>query len=60
MDEKILNNYKFDIGENCYIYFWDDYEPCKILERKQEFGMNYYLTDVHPNWQKEVFLRKTT
>ncbi len=54
----MIENYKYEIGENCYIYFLDDYEPCIIKDRKHEYGMNYYMTDVHPNWQKETFLRK--
>lgn len=51
-------NFEFEIGENCYIYFVDDFEPCTILDRKTEDGINYYLTDVHWQWQKETYLRK--
>ncbi len=55
----MIENYKYEIGENCYIYFWDDYEPCTIKDRKHEYGINFYMTDIHPNWQNEAFLRKT-
>lgn len=52
------NIFEYEIGENCYIYFHDDYESCIILDRMIKGNFNYYLTDVHPNWQNESFLRK--
>lgn len=50
--------FQFEINEKTYLYIGDEYEPTTILDRKTEGGMNYYLTDVHPNWQREPFLRK--
>lgn len=56
-----MESFAFEIGESCYLFTNDGYEPVKVLGRYTQGGFNYYTLDLgmFSNDQKETFLRKT-
>lgn len=59
MDEKALNNYKFDIGQSVWQYInnEDQYEIAEVVDRKiSENGHKMYKTNIINSWENETFL----